>query len=348
MSYLEISHLNKRFGAINAIDDVGFSVNEGEMICLLGPSGCGKTTLLRILAGFERADSGSIYIDGQNITHQPAHKREFGMVFQSLALFPHMTVAENIAYGMKLRRYPLAQRRKRVLELLETIELPNISDRPVAELSGGQRQRVAIARALALQPKLFLLDEPLSALDAQIRENMQIELRQLQERFGITTLIVTHDQHEAMVLGDRLVVMNRGQIQQIDTPQRLYSEPNNAFVASFMGAANLLEVITVEANTIRYHDHRLHYPHQHASEQALQLAIRPENITLYPQAQANTLPAEVVLARPLGAVYEVMAKIGDTTLRCRGQDTLYAQAHSGMSVHLSFDTEKTRDFIHRR
>src|SRR2546425_266359 len=197
--HLEIRSLTKRFGAVDALADVDLSIARGEFVCLLGPSGCGKTTLLRIIAGFEKADRGQLLLEGKDITELALHQRGFGMVFQSLALFPHMTVAENIGYGMKLRGAGAATRRRRVEELLEVVQLPAIADRPVAALSGGQRQRVAIARALAVPPQLFLLDEPLSALDAQLRDSMQIELRQLQQRFGVTTAVVTHDPTAAMM-----------------------------------------------------------------------------------------------------------------------------------------------------
>jgi len=236
---LKIEGVSKNFGSVSALRDIDMNVEKGSFVCLLGPSGCGKTTLLRIIAGFEHATSGRLLLDGVDVSNVPPHKRGFGMVFQSLALFPHMSVAQNIAYGLKLRGIDKASQRDRVEELLNVIELPTIADRPVAALSGGQRQRVAIARALAVQPKLFLLDEPLSALDAKLRENMQIELRQLQRKFGVTTVLVTHDQTEAMTLADRLAVINEGKVEQMGSPMDLYSDPKTLFVASFIGSPHI-------------------------------------------------------------------------------------------------------------
>ena len=209
-------------------------------ICLLGPSGCGKTTLLRCIAGLETPTAGRIWLDGQDLTDAPAHKRNFGMVFQSLALFPHLSVGENIAYGLRIRGVDQRARSQRAEELLELVRLPGVIDRPVSQLSGGQRQRVAIARALALNPKLFLLDEPLSALDAKLREAMQIELRLLQRRLGISTIVVTHDQREAMTMADIVVVMDHGRVQQVASPLDTYRSPSNAFVADFIGISNLV------------------------------------------------------------------------------------------------------------
>ncbi|HMM64322.1 MAG TPA: ABC transporter ATP-binding protein, partial [Mesorhizobium sp.] len=197
MSGLSIDAVTKQFGDFRAVDDVSLSVPHGTFVCLLGPSGCGKTTLLRMIAGLEEPTSGTIALDGADITDVPTHRRNFGMVFQSLALFPHLSVGDNISYALRIRGASKQEQRKRVEDLLALIHLPGFADRPVAKLSGGQRQRVAIARALALSPKLFLLDEPLSALDAKLREAMQVELRQLQQRLGITTIVVTHDQREA-------------------------------------------------------------------------------------------------------------------------------------------------------
>ena len=205
MSSLSIQGVVKQFGPVVALDNVSLDIPDGTFTCLLGPSGCGKTTLLRIVAGLEQPSAGRIVLDGEDIGGLPAHKRGLGMVFQSLALFPHLTVAENIGYGLKLRNVSAQRRRARAEELLALVQLEGVADRRITQLSGGQRQRVAIARALALEPKLFLLDEPLSALDAKLREEMQVELRELQRRLGVTTILVTHDQREAMTMGDLIV-----------------------------------------------------------------------------------------------------------------------------------------------
>jgi len=301
--HLEIRSLTKRFGAVDALADVDLTIARGEFVCLLGPSGCGKTTLLRIIAGFEKADRGQLLLEGKDITELAPHQRGFGMVFQSLALFPHMTVAENIGYGMKLRGAGAAQRRRRLEELLEVVQLPAIADRPVAALSGGQRQRVAIARALAVPPQLFLLDEPLSALDAQLRDSMQIELRQLQQRFGVTTVVVTHDQTEAMMLADRLVVMKQGRLQQCDTPRALYERPANVFVAGFIGspAMNLCRV-QCENGAIVLGGADIRLPNG-ARAGELIVGLRPESLEL----AADGIPCEVEVVEEIGADAYVFA-----------------------------------------
>ncbi|HEY9536804.1 MAG TPA: ABC transporter ATP-binding protein, partial [Kiloniellaceae bacterium] len=242
MSGLVLEGISKNFGELTAVDDVSLAVPHGTFVCLLGPSGCGKTTLLRMVAGLEVPSAGRILLDGADMTPVPTHKRDFGMVFQSLALFPHLNVADNIAYALRIRGVAAQERRRRVEELLSLVHLDGYAGRPVAKLSGGQRQRVAIARALAVSPKLFLLDEPLSALDAKLREAMQVELRQLQQKLGITTIVVTHDQREAMTMADLVVVMGEGQIRQAAAPIEIYRRPSDTFVADFIGSTNLLDV----------------------------------------------------------------------------------------------------------
>jgi putative spermidine/putrescine transport system ATP-binding protein len=239
MTQVQIENVTKKYGDFIAVDGVTVNIPDGSFVCLLGPSGCGKTTLLRLIAGLEDLSGGSLSVGGVDYSKVPAHKREFGMVFQSLALFPHLTVAENIAYPLKIRGVNASDRRVRALELLDLVKLPDIADRQVHQLSGGQRQRVAIARGLAIDPKVFLLDEPLSALDANLREHLQIELRQLQKALGVTTIVVTHDQREAMSMADTVIVMKAGKVQQVGTPVEIYRNPANAFVANFIGVSNL-------------------------------------------------------------------------------------------------------------
>ncbi len=302
MSGLELRGISKRFGGFTAVSDVSLAVPNGRFVCLLGPSGCGKTTLLRMIAGLEVPDAGTILLDGQDVTSVPTHRRDLGMVFQSLALFPHLNVGENIAYPLKIRGVGKAERDARVAELLDLIRLPGIAARPVAKLSGGQRQRVAIARALALSPKLFLLDEPLSALDAKLREAMQVELRQLQQRLGITTIVVTHDQREAMTMADLVVVMGEGRIRQAAPPTEVYRRPADTFVADFIGATNLIEV---DAGRV-----------MGRAVEGLSgsgtLSIRPEDLVL--AAEGEGLPGRVVFVRDLGATVEVFVELGDRTL----------------------------------
>jgi len=348
-THLELRGVSKRFGTANVLSDVDLTIARGEFVCLLGPSGCGKTTLLRIISGFESASSGQLLLDGQEISHVAPHLRGFGMVFQSLALFPHMTVAENIAYGMKLKGVAAAQRASRVEELLHMVQLPAIADRPVSALSGGQRQRVAIARALAVPPKLFLLDEPLSALDAQLRDSMQVELRQLQQQFGVTTVVVTHDQHEAMMLSDRLVVLKGGRVQQCDTPSQVYRKPANAFVAEFLGAANLLPGVVRGPGVIEVLGGSLALPTHLPTGSPVTLAVRSEDLRFEPthadaSARPNSIAGEIDFLRDLGAKSELILRCGDERLRCHGSDAQFQSARCGQRVNVLIDAERCSVF----
>ncbi|WP_420861256.1 ABC transporter ATP-binding protein [Algirhabdus cladophorae] len=242
MSDLTITNLSKSFGSHTALRDISIDVKSGEFICLLGGSGCGKTTLLRLIAGLETHDQGALLLAGKDLTQVPSHKRNIGMVFQSLALFPHLNVAGNVAYGMKLAGVQKEDIAARVSSLLDMVGLSGLENRSATALSGGQRQRVAIARALALQPDVFLMDEPFSALDAGLRDQMQEEVKRIQRDLGVTTVFVTHDQREAMALADRIVVMNGGVIEQAGPPDELYARPKSRFVAQFIGINNLFDV----------------------------------------------------------------------------------------------------------
>lgn len=237
--YLEVRGLSKRFGATDVLREVSFEVAKGEFVCFLGPSGCGKTTLLLCLAGLEQADRGRIVKQGASIEGLPPSQRDVGIVFQSYALFPNLTVFENIAFGLRSRRAPAAQVRTAVAGLLELLSLQGHEDKYPSQISGGQQQRVALARSLAVSPSLLLLDEPLSALDAQVRARLRGELRELQTRLGLTTIMVTHDQEEAQVVSDRIVLMNHGRVEQVGTPWEIYNRPASAFVADFIGEGNL-------------------------------------------------------------------------------------------------------------
>lgn len=250
---LSLEGVTRRFGDVAAVDDVDLAVRRGELFSLLGESGCGKTTLLRMIAGFEIPDSGRVMIDGRDMARVPPYERPVNMVFQSYALFPHMRVAENVAYGLRQEGMSRSERDDRVNEVLSLVGLSDLANRKPDQLSGGQRQRVALARGLAKRPKILLLDEPLGALDRKLRERTQFELVNLQERIGTTFILVTHDQEEAMTMSDRIAVMGAGRILQIGTPREVYEYPNSRFVADFIGAANLLEgeVIGVEAGTAR-------------------------------------------------------------------------------------------------
>lgn len=238
--YIRIEHVTKSFGAFHAVDDADFAIRQGEFFSLLGPSGCGKTTLLRMIAGFEFPTKGEIYIDGQPVTGVPANKRPTNMVFQSYAIFPHLNVYDNIAYGLRKLRLPRAELDQKVQEALEMVKLSGFEDRRSDQMSGGQRQRIALARALINRPKVLLLDEPLGALDKKLREQMQFELRQMQQQVGITFIFVTHDQEEALSLSDRIAVMQKGKVLQIASPRQLYESPNCRDVADFIGTMNFL------------------------------------------------------------------------------------------------------------
>ncbi|EFB73176.1 Spermidine/putrescine import ATP-binding protein PotA [Providencia rustigianii] len=241
MSYVIAENLTKSFGQNQVFSDIQFTVEKGEFITLLGPSGCGKSTLLRCIAGLEQPDSGELYINRQNITHQPAQQRGVGMVFQSYALFPNMTVAENIAFGLKMRKVSGQEREKAVADVIEMVELQGKENQYPHQLSGGQRQRVALARALVMKPQILLLDEPLSALDARIRKHLRQQIREIQRELGLTTIFVTHDQDEAMIMSDRIFLMNKGAIIQSDTAENIYTQPATEFVARFMGHYNLVD-----------------------------------------------------------------------------------------------------------
>lgn len=241
MSYVIVENLTKSFGQNQVFSDIQFTIEQGEFITLLGPSGCGKSTLLRCIAGLEQPDSGELYINRQNITQQPAQQRGVGMVFQSYALFPNMTVAENIAFGLKMRKMPATERDKAVAEVIDMVELQGKENQYPHQLSGGQRQRVALARALVMKPQILLLDEPLSALDARIRKHLRQQIREIQRELKLTTIFVTHDQDEAMIMSDRIFLMNKGSIIQSDTAENIYTQPATEFVARFMGHYNLVD-----------------------------------------------------------------------------------------------------------
>ncbi len=290
---ISFRNITKRWGSTVAVDNVSLDIEPGEFFALLGPSGCGKTTLLRMLAGLEIPTEGHILIDGQDMANIPPNKRAVNMVFQSYAVFPHMTVADNVAYGLKIEGVAQPERDRRVQEALDLVQLGHLGARKPDQLSGGQRQRVALSRALVKKPKVLLLDEPLSALDAKLREAMRFELSQLQQKVGITFIMVTHDQTEALAIASRVAVMNRGAIAQIGTPSDLYEFPSSRFVADFIGSVNMFEGTLIddkpdEATVAcpELEPHRVHVPHSVAGQElsSVWVAIRPEKMNLHKDA----------------------------------------------------------------
>jgi iron(III) transport system ATP-binding protein len=279
-SFLRISGLSKRFGAFTALDRIDLEVRSGEFVCFLGPSGCGKTTLLRAIAGLDPQDEGTILMSGRDVSRSPPAARDFGIVFQSYALFPNLTVSQNVGYGLVNRGVKRGDRQRRVQELLTLVGLPEQGAKYPIQLSGGQQQRVALARALATSPGLLLLDEPLSALDAKVRVRLRGEIRELQRRLGVTTIMVTHDQEEALAMADRIVVMNQGVIEQVGTPEEVYRRPTTAFVADFIGAMTFLDARVTAANGLQVGPIELVCTGERGflPGSAIRLGLRPEEI----------------------------------------------------------------------
>ncbi|NEC87131.1 ABC transporter ATP-binding protein [Streptomyces sp. SID12501] len=306
---VEFRGLTRRFGATVALDAHDLTVRPGELIALLGPSGCGKTTALRMLAGFEAPDSGAVLVDGQDVTGVPAHRRDAGMVFQSYSLFPHLNALDNVAFGLRMRKVATAERRSRAAELLELVGLADKGERFPHQLSGGQQQRVALARALALRPRVLLLDEPLSALDAKVRTTLREEIRRLQQELGITTLFVTHDQEEALSTADRVAVLRAGRVEQCSTPTELYARPATAFVAEFVGTTSRIPGVMSAPDTVEVLGRRV--PATGAGIAAgtdVDVLLRPEGVDVTPDPGAG---ARVVATAFLGATTRVTVRLSN-------------------------------------
>ncbi len=306
---IEIKNVSKSFGEKCILRDVSISVKQGEFLTLLGPSGCGKTTLLRMIAGFGSPDSGEILINGTDITDMPAHERPVNTVFQRYALFPHLDVYENIAFGLKLHKVPEDEIDKRVRKVLKMVSMTDYEDRDVESLSGGQQQRVAIARAIVNQPKVLLLDEPLSALDLKMRKDMQIELKEMHKKLGITFIYVTHDQEEALTLSDTIIVMNEGKIQQIGTPTDIYNEPQNSFVADFIGESNILNGTMVKDKLVEFAGHEFECIDEGFGENApVDVVVRPEDIYIVRNLESAQFTAKVKSCTFKGVHYEMFVE----------------------------------------
>jgi putative spermidine/putrescine transport system ATP-binding protein len=338
---VRLEDLSRHYGPVVALDHLDLTLQPGELIALLGPSGCGKTTTLRLLAGLEDADTGQITVAGRDITHVPANKRDMGMVFQAYSLFPHMTVRQNVAFGLRLRRVGSAERDRHALEMLDLVGLSTQADRYPHQLSGGQQQRVALARALAIEPQVLLLDEPLSALDAKVRAQLRDQIRRIQLEVGITTLFVTHDQEEALAIADRVGVMREGRIEQLASPTEVYSRPATSFVAEFVGLSNRLggEVrggeVTVRGRTLPLVDRGV-------PDGPVVALVRPEAVTMAADssapdgsAQSSPLAGTVIAITFLGATSRVTVDLGDTTVLAQLPTSDASELSAGSRVALT-------------
>ena len=349
MAFLDIKDLTKIYDGITVLDHIHFTVEQGTFLSLLGPSGCGKTTTLRLIAGFIEPEAGSIRLQGQLLNPVPVHKRNIGMVFQSYALFPHMSVNENIAYGLQQRNMNRNEIRRKVAEAVDMVQLEGYEKRKPKQLSGGQQQRVALARALVIKPDLLLLDESLSALDKKLRVDMQVELRQIQKDVGITTIFVTHDQEEALTLSDKIAVMREGKIVQLDTPDNVYENPADTFVAGFLGQANFFEGEVLHREHEKYclkqgDDSFFFSSKKHIEPHSMHtIAVRPEKIQLQRQKSPTSIPGTVEFITYAGnqSIYRIHTDFGQ--VKVQQQNNLFSASsfNFGETVFLSWPAEHT-------
>ncbi|MED1724795.1 ATP-binding cassette domain-containing protein [Brevibacillus parabrevis] len=336
-SYLSIQGVSKRFGLFAALEHISIDIDKNEFVCLLGPSGCGKTTLLRMLAGLEQPTTGRMIVDGREITSLPPAKRNIAMMFQSYALFPNLTAAQNIAFGLEEKKLGKKAIAAKVEEALDMVDLSHAAAKYPGQLSGGQQQRIALARAIALSPDVLLLDEPLSALDAKVRQKLRREIRRLHEQYGMTTVMVTHDQEEALTMADKIVVMNHGEVVQVGTPEEVYNKPANPFVADFIGAINFFAPDRFE--------------HKQADKERL-LAIRPEHVRLLPDESECGIPAVISEMEFRGSFYRMFLaweESGQSATDVLTLDLLATQARKlglvrGQKVWLEFPLENLLSF----
>jgi len=328
---VELKGVSKRFGDYQALEEIDLTIRNGEFLTLLGPSGCGKTTILRLISGLERPDTGSIYINGQDVTDWPPEHRHLNMVFQSYALFPHMSVFENIAFGLRCKKIPKEEIDGRVEEILRIVKLTKLAERKPSQLSGGQQQRVAIARAVVNRPLVLLLDEPLSALDYNLRKDMQVELKQLQRKLGVTFVFVTHDQEEALSMSDRVAVMNEGKVEQLGSPRDVYEEPVSLYVAEFIGEANIFETKVIRTNKkniiVNIEGKRFTFKNKRGckTRQEVNIMVRPEDLAVWRENEIADKASEMDSMLP-GKVEQVIYKgsIVELIVRLESNKRLFA------------------------
>lgn len=344
MSEVRIEHVFKRFGSVTAVNDFNLVVKDGEFVSILGPSGCGKTTTLRMIAGFERATEGEIYIGEQCVSSSlkgsfaPPEKRDIGMVFQSYAVWPHMTVAENVGYPLKIKKVEKSERDRRVQEMLELVHLGEYGKRYPNQLSGGQQQRVALARALVAEPGLLLLDEPLSNLDAKLRESMRFEILEIQKKTGITVVYVTHDQSEAMAMSDRVVVMSMGVVQQIGAPHEIYTQPANKMVADFIGLVNFMDG-EAKGDRVFLKGTNVSFPNTNNIVGEATVAVRPENITM--SLNGGQIEGQLTHRFYLGDAIDYRVQVGEHIVRVIVKGADIDAIPDGSKVYLDFDRVMT-------
>ena len=330
---IEINNVSKFFGEKTALDHINLSIRKGEFVTILGPSGCGKTTLLRLIAGFQTASEGTISIAGKEITQTPPHKRPVNTVFQKYALFPHLNVYDNIAFGLKLKKLPQSEMTKRVKDALKMVSMTGYEYRDVDSLSGGQQQRVAIARAIVNEPEVLLLDEPLAALDLKMRKDMQMELKEMHSRLGITFVYVTHDQEEALTLSDTIVVMSEGKIQQIGTPTDIYNEPTNSFVADFIGESNILNGTMIKDKLVNFCGREFECVDEGFGENApVDVVIRPEDLYIFPVSDAAQLCGVVQSCIFKGVHYEMVVLCGNYEIIVQDYHAFEAGSEVGLLI----------------
>lgn len=329
---IELKNISVSFDGETVLDDISLSIKDKEFVTLLGPSGCGKTTTLRIIAGFLEPNEGDVFFEGQRINGTPAYKRQVNTIFQRYALFPHLNVFENVAFGLRIKKLPSAEIKEKVKKTLALVNLSGFEKRRIDKLSGGQQQRVAIARAIANEPKVLLLDEPLSALDLKLRKDMQVELKAIQQRLGITFIFVTHDQEEALSLSDTIVVMDKGKIQQIGTPQDIYNEPKNAFVADFIGESNIVDGLMIKDFLVKINGRDFECLDSGFREnEPVDVVIRPEDVDIIPPT-CGMLEGDVTSVTFLGVHYEIIVDIEGFKWMIQTTDEHKVGDHVGLSI----------------